>query len=143
MANHLPRALRDLDLPIPRVLPLAAARDLGMTRSGLEHARKTRGWQLLTRGILLTVPGAPTRTDWINVGLELAGPVSAISGWDALRIVGLGDPRPPRPEVLVLTRTGRNRIIGNVRVRRGINGRVVRPAQAIADQPAEDRAVAG
>lgn len=117
MANHLPRALRDLDRPIPRVLPVAAARELGMTRSALEHARKTHGWQLLTRGILLTAPGAPTRTDWINVGLELAGPVSAISGWDALRIVGLGDPQPPRPEVLVLTRTGRNRLIGNVRIR--------------------------
>lgn len=35
------------------------------------------------------------------------------------------------------------RIIGSVRAKRGINGRVARPAQAVTGQPAEDQTVAG
>jgi hypothetical protein len=117
MPSHLPRALRDRAFDIPRVLPIATAYDWGMTRSGVAHAMSTRGWQRLTRGILLTVPGPPTRADWIDVGLELAGPTGALSGWDAVRIDGLGAATPPRPEVLVLCRTGKNRQVAGVRIR--------------------------
>jgi hypothetical protein len=133
MSNHLPRALRGRDLELPRVLPVAEAADLGMSRSARAHAIKTRGWQLLTRGVLLTVPEAPTRSDWLNVGLALAGPTGAISGWDAVRITDLGEPEPPRPEVLVLTRTGRNRVIGNVRIR--VTTRPYRAWTLPADHP--------
>jgi hypothetical protein len=114
---YLPRALRHLDIEIPRVLPVATARAWGMSPDAVDHAIASRGWQRLTRGVLLTVPEPPTRTDWINVGLTLAGPTGAVSGWDAVRIVGLGEPRPPRREVLVLSRTGRNRVLGGVRIR--------------------------
>lgn len=117
MTNHLPRALRGRDIDLPRVLSVAAAHRLGMTDHAIEHAISTRGWQRLTRGILLTVPGEPTRADWINVGLELAAPTGAISGWDAVRIVGLGAAEPPRPEVLVLAKGGEHRVVGRVRIR--------------------------
>ena len=133
MSGSLPRALRGRSVELPRVISVSHAQRLGMSRSALEHARKRFGWQLLTRGILLTAPGEPTRTDWINVGLELAGPVSAISGWDAVRIVGLGEQRPPCAEVLILTRTGRNRLIGGVRLR--LTARPFRSWPLPADHP--------
>jgi hypothetical protein len=117
MSQHLPKALRHLDVEIPRVLPVSTAFEWGMSRDAVAHAIATRGWRRLTRGILLTVPGPATRGDWINVGLELAGPTGALSGWDAVRIAGLGEPTPPRREVLVVTRSGRNRVIGGVRIR--------------------------
>lgn len=66
---------------------------------------------------MLTDPGPPTRTDWINIGLEVAGPTAALSGWDAVRIVGLGSPTPPSREVLVLCRDGEHRLLGDVRIR--------------------------
>jgi hypothetical protein len=74
-------------------------------------------WSRLSRDVVLTVPGPPTRFDWLDVGLELAGRGGAISGWDAVRLVGLGEPEPPSGEVLVLARSGRHRLVGNVRIR--------------------------
>jgi hypothetical protein len=115
--SHLPRALRGRDIEVPRVLSVAGAHTLGMSHHALDHAVATFGWQRLVRGFLLTAPGPPTRADWINVGLELAAPTGAISGWDAVRIIGLGEAVPPSPEVLVLTRDGEHRLIGNVRIR--------------------------
>jgi len=88
-----------------------------MSDHAIEHAIAARGWQRLTRGVLLTVPDEPTRADWINVGLELAAPSGAISGWDAVRIAGLGAVEPPRPEALVLARRGEHRVVGRVRIR--------------------------
>jgi hypothetical protein len=88
-----------------------------MSADARAHAIKAFGWQRLTHGFVLTAPGPPTRADWLNVGLELAAPTGAISGWDALRIVGLGDPEPPTREVLVLTRGGEHRVRGRVRIR--------------------------
>lgn len=117
MTSHLPRALRGRNIHLPRVLTVAAARALGMTDHAIAHAIATRGWQRLTRGILLTVPGEPTRADWINVGLELAAPTGAISGWDALRIIGLGALEPPSSQVLVVAKAGDNRLVGRVRIR--------------------------
>lgn len=83
----------------------------------MRHAIRAFGWQRIAHGFVLTAPGPPTRADWLNVGLELAAPTGAISGWDALRIVGLGDARPPRQEALVLTTGGEHRVVGDVRIR--------------------------
>ena len=88
-----------------------------MTRDAIAHAICAFGWQRLTRGFLLTVPGRPTRADWINLGLELAAPTGAISGWDAIRMVGLGEVEPPAPEVLILARRGEHRVVGGARIR--------------------------
>ena len=96
----------------------ATARRLGMTRSGIAYALHTGLWQTLARGVYLTVPGQPTRADWINVGLEVAGATAALSGWDAVRLVGVGATTPPRPQVLVLTRSGDHRSGRHVHIRR-------------------------
>jgi hypothetical protein len=117
MNRNQQRPLRAHPEQLPRVLSVAGARDLGFTDSAIRHRLAARGWQRPTRGILLTVPGEPTRADWINIGLELAAPTGAISGWDAVRIVGLGDPEPPRPEVVILARDGEHRVIGQARIR--------------------------
>jgi hypothetical protein len=71
----------------------------------------------MARGLVLTRTGSPTRSDWAVAGVELAGPSSAISGWDAARLHGLGPIRPPTTEVLVITTAGANRQIGGVRIR--------------------------
>ena len=88
-----------------------------MSADAVDHAIAAFGWQRLTHGFLLTAPGPPTRADWLNVGLELVAPAGAISGWDALRMMGLGEPEPPSPNVLVLTRNCKNRLVGRVRIR--------------------------
>jgi hypothetical protein len=104
---------------LPRVLTGPAARQLGLTRSAVRNGIARRGWQPLVRGVVLTARDEPTRADWALVGLTAAGPRSALSGWDALRLLGPGvaPARPPTDDVLVLTRCGRNRRIGAVRVR--------------------------
>ena len=117
MTSHLPRALRGRNIQLPRVIRVRAVHALGMSDHAIEHAIATRGWQRLTRGILLTVPGGPTRADWINTGLALAAPTGAISGWDAVRLCGLGAPEPPHTEGLVLARDGEHRVVGQVRIR--------------------------
>jgi hypothetical protein len=66
---------------------------------------------------VLTRPEEPQRCDWAAVGLELAGPGGALSGWDALRLRGLGGRRPPADPVLVLARRGATRRLGGVHVR--------------------------
>ncbi len=72
---------------------------------------------MIARGAILTRPEEPTRDDWAAVGVALAGPSAALSGWDAVRALGLGDPSPPSNEVLVLSRHSSNRVVGCVRVR--------------------------
>ncbi|MDT4918726.1 MAG: hypothetical protein QOH89_3426 [Pseudonocardiales bacterium] len=117
MTGVLPPSLRGLDANLPRVLSVRGARQLGMSPDAVAHAVHAFGWQRLVRGYLLTGPGPPSRADWINVGLELATPTGAISGWDAVRIAGLGEPEPPRREVLILARAGEHRLMGGVRIR--------------------------
>jgi hypothetical protein len=75
------------DLDLPRVLSATRARELGLTRTAIAHAINRRGWQRLTPGFVLTVTGAPTRADWVRLGLLIAGPTAAVSGWDALRLI--------------------------------------------------------
>jgi hypothetical protein len=102
---------------LPRVLSTATARRLGLTRSAVRHAIARRGWQRLVPGIVLTAAGPPTRADWIHVGMELTGRQGALSGWDAVRVMGIGARRAPSEEVLVLDSAGRHRVAGLVRIR--------------------------
>jgi hypothetical protein len=50
-------------------------------------------------------------------GLALAGAHAALRGWDALALRGVGGRTPSHPQVLVLTRRGRHRVVGGVRLR--------------------------
>ena len=104
---------------LPRVLTALGAQQLGLSRAAVRNGMARRGWQPLARGVVLTVPGEPTRADWALAGLAAAGPGSALSGWDALRLLGRGVAarQPPTPDVLVLARHGMNRRIGAARVR--------------------------
>jgi len=104
---------------LPRVLTARVARQLGLSRAAVRNGMARRGWQPLIRGVVLTVPGEPTRADWALAGLAIAGPGSAVSGWDAVRLLGRGvAPRKPASDdVLVLTPRGLNRRIGQVRIR--------------------------
>jgi very-short-patch-repair endonuclease len=50
--------------------------------------------------------------------MVLGGSGAALSGWDAVRLRGLGARKPPSEHVLVLTPPGhRNRVVGGVRLR--------------------------
>ncbi|MGH8963152.1 MAG: hypothetical protein ACRDWT_18505 [Jatrophihabitantaceae bacterium] len=103
---------------LPRILVPLVARRLGLTRAQVRTEIARENWQRMARGVVLTRPDPPTRLDWAETGLALGGPRSALSGWDALRLVGIGDARPPDPQVLVLTESGRSRSMGGVRIRR-------------------------
>lgn len=106
--------------PLPRVLTASVARQLGVSRAAVRHGITRHGWRQLARGVVLTEPAAATRTDWALAGLAIAGPGGALSGWDALRLVGRGiAPRQPATDdVLVLIRGGGlNRRIGQARIR--------------------------
>ena len=101
---------------LPRVLTPGAAAALGVTRAAVRHAIERGRWRSLTRGIVVTSDHV-VRADWALAGLELAGPSSAVSGWDAVRLKSLGTRRPPTEDVLVLARGGTHRRIGAVRIR--------------------------
>jgi len=104
---------------LPTVLSARVARQLGLSRAAVRNGIARGGWQPLVRGLVLTTRGEPTRADWALTGLAVAGPSSALSGWDALRLLGRGvAPRQPASDdVLVLTPRGLNRRIGRVRIR--------------------------
>ena len=76
-----------------------------------------RGWQRPARGVVFTRPDPLTRDDWIQVGLALAGSGAALSGWDAVRLRGVGAATAPNPRALVLTRTGNQQQTDGVLVR--------------------------
>ncbi len=102
---------------LPRVLIPAFANDLGISRARVRTELRRENWRMIARGAILTRPEEPTRDDWAAVGVALGGPSAALTGWDAARAVGLGDPIPPANEVLVLSRHASNRVIGRVRIR--------------------------
>jgi hypothetical protein len=104
-------------IEIPRVLPVRGWAAGGITPARVRAEVRRGQWRRLARGFVLTRPEDPQRCDWATIGLALGGDGSALSGWDALRLRGLGDRRPPRGPVLVLARRGGNRRIGEVRVR--------------------------
>jgi hypothetical protein len=103
---------------LPRVLTPIQAHRLDLTRARIRTELRRGNWQRLATGIVLTRPDDPTRADWIEVGLALAGSRAALTGWDAVRVRGLGDRLPPNRIVTVLTRSGMNRVVGGVRLRR-------------------------
>jgi hypothetical protein len=110
------RTIRGFELP--RVLVPTQAARLAVTRSMIRSELRRGNWQRLACGIVLTRPDEPTRADWAEVGVALAGPRSGVSGWDALQVRGLGGRNPPSPHVLVLSPCGMNRVVGSVRIRR-------------------------
>ncbi|MEO8888766.1 MAG: hypothetical protein ABI429_05670 [Jatrophihabitantaceae bacterium] len=103
---------------VPRVLVPAQAERLAITRGQIRTELRRGNWQRLASGVVLTRPDEPTRVDWAEVGVALAGPGAAVSGWDALRVRGLGDRAAPSDHVIVLSRHGMNRTVGGVRLRR-------------------------
>lgn len=104
-------------LALPRVLTPELAHMLGVTRSRGRTETRRGNWQSLGAGVLLTRPDAPTREDWADLGVYLAGQGAAITGWDALRARGIDAGRPPS-EVVVLSPKAMNRVVGGVRIRR-------------------------
>lgn len=101
---------------MPRVLTpaLAAQHDVPRSRTRAELRRGT--WRQMARGLVLTRPDEPSRLDWAEAGVRLGGPTAALSGWDALRLLGVGKSATGR--ILVLTRAGRSRSVGPLLVRR-------------------------
>jgi hypothetical protein len=105
------------EIEIPRVLSVHGWPVAGITPARVRTELRRGQWRRLTRGYVLTRPEEPQRCDWAEVGLAAGGNGSALSGWDALRLRGLGDRREPGDPVLVLARRGGNRAVGNVRIR--------------------------
>ena len=102
---------------LPRVMSVATAARFGHSRAAVRHQVDRGRWQRLVPGVVLTAPGPVTRSDWALAAMELTGPRAALSGWDALRVYGLGASRPPTDDVLVLDRSGRHRRVGRARIR--------------------------
>lgn len=141
-----------MDVELPRVLVPSSAAACGISRGRIRAELRRGNWRWLARGAVLTRPDVATRDDWAAVGIAFGGPSAALSGWDAARAAGLGDPVPPGDQVLVLSRHSANRVIGHVRIRetaRPYRCRltsaghplhpltpVVAPARAIADASA-------
>ncbi len=119
---------------LPRILTAAQAGRLGLTRARTRTELRRGNWQRLASGVLLTRPDEPTRADWAEVGVALAGPGAAVTGWDALRAAGFGERTapPPSPPV-VLARAGMNRVVGGVRLRRTSRPYTARTVPAAAD----------
>ena len=104
-------------MDLPRVLTVAGAFRVGLTRSQVRTELRHGRWRRLAAGIVLTRPEEPTRVDWMHVGMALGAPAAAISGWDVVRRHGLGPVAPPDEHVLVLTRGGHHRRVGGLRIR--------------------------
>jgi hypothetical protein len=135
---------------LPRVLSAEGAARIGFTEARVRTELRRGRWQRLATGVFLTRPDDPTREDWILVGMILGGAAAALSGWDAVRLRGLGSAQPPHSRVLVLTDPRRrNRDVGGLHLRTSLRPvictrvspfdqrlpavRVVNPARAIAD----------
>ena len=103
---------------LPRVLVSAQVARLANNRSTIRTEIRRGNWQRLASGIVLTRPDEPTRSDWAEVGIALAGSGAGLSGWDALHVRGLGGRTAPNPRVLVLSPRGINRVVGCVHIRR-------------------------
>jgi hypothetical protein len=102
---------------LPRVLTVQGAVRLGVSRAHVRTQLERGRWQALARGVWLTRVDPPDRLDWALAGLAVAGTDSALTGWDAIRLYGLGSKVPPVSVVRVLTARGGNRRIGEVAIR--------------------------
>lgn len=103
---------------LPRILVPHLANRLGLTRAVIRTEIRRGNWVRLAHGIVLTRPERPTRTDWADVALAVAGGSAGLSGWDALRGRGARLGPAPVDRVLVLTREGRSRSVGPLLIRR-------------------------
>ena len=103
---------------LPRVLGPDLLQRFAVSRRHARTELRRGTWRRLAAGIVLTRPDEPTRSDWADAGILLAGRGSAVSGWDADRARGIGDRAPPSQHVLVLSPTAMNRVVGGVRIRR-------------------------
>jgi len=103
---------------VPRVLTTAQAARRGLTRAQIRTELRRGNWTKLADGLILTRPDEPTRTDWIEAGIALAGGRCAVTGWDASRLHGVGDREPPSDLVVIATTSGQNRVVGGVRLTR-------------------------
>ncbi len=103
---------------LPRVLTPRLMEHFEVSRRELRTELSRGRWQHLAAGTVLTRPDEPTRADWADVGVALAGRGAAVTGWDAARARGIGDRTPPNDLVVVLSRNSMNRVVGGVRVRR-------------------------
>lgn len=105
-------------IDLPRVLTPALAGACGVSPARQRTELRRGRWRRLAQGVLLTRPDEPTRADWAHAGLAIVGEHGALSGWDAVRLVGLGSRTPPRPDVLVLTTRGESRRVGQAWIRK-------------------------
>lgn len=101
----------------PRLLTAAWCEEHGVTESVIRHGTARFGWRRLAPGVVLTSGRAPTRLDLAVAGTAVAGPSSALSGWDAVRLYGVGHPSPPNSTVLVLATGGRHRRFNEIWIR--------------------------
>ena len=118
---------------LPRILTPARAVSLGISRSRIRTELLRGNWRRIATGVVLTVPAAPSRFDWCEAGLVLAGPDAALSGWDAVGLHGVRVEPPATASVLVLVRTCRSRQVGPVLIRR--TDRPYRAALTSAEHP--------
>lgn len=105
-------------LVLPRVLTPALALAHGVTRAEWRTALSRGYWTRIARGVWLTRVDQPNRWDWAAAGLALGDESAALTGWDAARLCGVGDRRPPLAPVLVLTATGQSHQVGGVHLLR-------------------------
>jgi hypothetical protein len=104
-------------IELPRILVPALCRRMGVSRARARTEVARGNWRVIARGVLLTRPERPTRSDWADAGVALGGAGACLTGWDALRVMGAGPPRPVG-RVLVLTPVARSRTVGGVYIRR-------------------------
>jgi hypothetical protein len=102
---------------LPRVLTPELMRRFAISRSTMRTELRRGRWQGLAAGTVLTRPDEPTRADWADVGVALAGRGAAVTGWDAVRTRGVGDRDPVNDLVVVLSRDVTGRVVGGVRIR--------------------------
>jgi hypothetical protein len=107
--------MRPIDLP--RVLSPTLADACGISRARVRTELCRGRWRRLAQGVVLTRPDEPTRTDWAHAGLLVAGHRSALTGWDVVRLVGLGARAPAHRDILVLTTIGGSRRVGQAWIR--------------------------
>lgn len=119
---------------LPRVLLPPQAEALGITRARARTELRRGNWQRLASGILLTRPDEPTRSDWAQVGVALAPTGAAVTGWDVVRLHGIGDREPPGTHVLVVSSRGMHRVVGGVRIVRS-----ARPYRYVVTAPGPGR----
>lgn len=103
--------------PLPRVINAELGRRLGYGPGAIRSHLRMDQWQHLAHGLYLTRPDPPDRTDWVAAAMLIGGRGSVLSGWDGVRVHGLGNESPPTPDVLVLTLSGHHRRVGPMIVR--------------------------